>query len=152
MMKFEIKHRFNVSVLFSLECESLKICVEAAVKSKTDLGDADLRGAYLRGADLRDAHLGGADLRGADLRDAHLGGAYLGGADLAAHMGQPDGWFAWTYWDTKEKEQRVQVGCRNYTISEGREYWANKDDRREVLAALAFAEAIGKLRGWGNEK
>jgi hypothetical protein len=67
-------------------------------------------------------------------------------------MGQPDGWFAWTYWDTKEKEQRVQVGCRNYTISEGREYWANKDDRREVLAALAFAEAIGKLRGWGNEK
>lgn len=46
-MKFEIKHRFSGSVLFSLECGSLKLCVEAAVK-----GGADLRGANLRGADL----------------------------------------------------------------------------------------------------
>jgi hypothetical protein len=196
-MKFEIKHRLNGSVLFALECESLKICVEAAVKSKltlrgaylsgvdlmgaylrgADLRDADLRGAYLRDADLRDADLMGAYLRGADLRDADLRGAYLRdadlrdadlrgadlrdadlrdadlmGVDLAAHIGQPDGWYAWTYLDTKEKEQRVQVGCRNYTIAEGREYWANKDNRREVLAALDFAEAIGKLRGWGNEE
>ena len=64
-MKFEIKHCFSGAVLFSAETKSMKLCVEAAVKSKTNLG-----GAYLGGADLRGADLGGADLRG----------AYLGGA------------------------------------------------------------------------
>ena len=72
-MKFEIKSRWNGSVLFSLETDSLKLCVEAAVKAK-----ADLRGAYLSGADL-----GGADLGGAYLRGAYLSGAYLSGADLS---------------------------------------------------------------------
>lgn len=59
-MKFQIKHRFNDSVLFELETESIMLCVKAAVKSGANLG-----GAYLGGADLR-----GADLRGANLRDA----------------------------------------------------------------------------------
>jgi hypothetical protein len=107
-MKFEIKSRFTGSVLFSLETESLKLCVEAAVKAKAYLRDAnlsdanlrgaDLRGAYLRDAnlsdanlrdvDLRDANLGGADLRGAYLRGADLRGAYLGGAYLrGAYLG-----------------------------------------------------------------
>ena len=76
-MKIEIKHRITGRVLFSLETESLKLCVEAAVRSI-----ADLRGAYLRDADLRDAYLRGADLRDADLRDADLRGAYLRDADL----------------------------------------------------------------------
>ena len=64
-MLFEIKHRFSGSVLFSLETESLKLCVEAAVKD-----GANLYGADLRGADLRGANLYGADLRGADLDGA----------------------------------------------------------------------------------
>jgi hypothetical protein len=91
-MKFEIKHRFTGSVLFSLECDSWKVCVEAAVKSGANLrganlSDANLRGAnlsganlrdaYLRGANLSDANLSGANLRGADLRDANLRGADL---------------------------------------------------------------------------
>ena len=51
------------------------------------LCDADLRGAYLRGANLcgaylRDANLRGADLRGAYLCDANLRGANLCGAYL----------------------------------------------------------------------
>ena len=84
---YEIKSRRTREVLFSLECGSLKLCVEAAVKAQAYLGDADLRGAYLwgaylGGADLRGADLGGADLGGADLRGADLWGAYLGGADL----------------------------------------------------------------------
>ena len=54
-MLFKIKHRFNSSVLFSLETESLKLCVEAAVK-----GGANLGGAYLDGANLGGANLGGA--------------------------------------------------------------------------------------------
>ena len=64
-MLFEIKHRLSGSVLFSLKTESLKLCVEAAVKD-----GANLRGAYLRGANLD-----GANLRGAYLRGANLDGA-----------------------------------------------------------------------------
>jgi hypothetical protein len=41
---------------------------------------------------------------------------------------------------------RVRVGCRDKTISEGREYWRGKDDRREVMAALDYIETIAKLR------
>ena len=55
MKLFEIKHCFSGNILFSLETESLKLTLEAAVKS-----GADLRGAYLTGA-----YLGGAYLRGA---------------------------------------------------------------------------------------
>ena len=71
-MKFEIKSRWNGSVLFSLETDSLKLAVEAAVKSKANLREANLRGANLREADLYGANLRGADLREADLREADL--------------------------------------------------------------------------------
>jgi len=86
-MKFEIKSRWNGSVLFSLETESLKLCVEAAVRARADLQgaylrSADLQGAYLQGAYLQGADLQGADLQGADLQGADLQGAYLQGAYL----------------------------------------------------------------------
>ena len=64
-MLFEIKHRLSGSVLFSLETESLKLCVEAAVKDGAYLGGADLDGANLDGAYLRGAYLRGANLDGA---------------------------------------------------------------------------------------
>ena len=126
-MLYEIKHRFNGCVLFSLDCENMKICVKAAIEVK-----ADLRGA---------------DLRGADLSWANLSWANLSWADLAI-LGNPDGWQAWTYLDKATKIQRVRVGCQDKTIAEGREYWANKKDRREVMAVLDYAEAIGKIKGW----
>jgi uncharacterized protein YjbI with pentapeptide repeats len=198
-MKYEIKHRITGAVLFSMECESIKLCVEAAVRAGCDLSganlsDADLSGATLFGCDLSDANLSDANLSDAnlsdanlsdanlsdanlsraDLSDANLSDAYLSdatlsgatlfgcdlsradlsGADLsgvkqAAQLGQPDGWHAWTY-ITPENKQRVRVGCRDYTIAEGRDYWKGKDNRREVLAALDYAEAIGKLRQWGQ--
>jgi len=81
-MNFEIKNRFSGSVIFSLECDSWKLCVEAAVKSSADLSGANLYGANLYGANLRGADLGGANLRGADLGGADLYGANLRGADL----------------------------------------------------------------------
>ena len=96
-MKFEIRHRYSGSVLFALETESFKMCVEAAIQGGTDLRGANLRGVNLQGADLRgadlwEANLCGADLRGAkllganlwkaDLHDANLRGADLHGADL----------------------------------------------------------------------
>ena len=61
-MKFEIKNRFSGSVIFSIETESWKLAVEAAVKSSADLSSADLRSANLSSADLRSANLCFADL------------------------------------------------------------------------------------------
>jgi len=78
---YEITH-YDGPVLFSLECESLRICIEAAVKAGANLVGARLRGANLVGADLRGANLVGADLRGANLVGANLVGANLVGANL----------------------------------------------------------------------
>ena len=51
-MKFEIKHRYTNSILFSGEFSSLRLCVEVAVSSRANLSRADLSGANLYGADL----------------------------------------------------------------------------------------------------
>ena len=82
MKLFVIKSWYSGRVLFSLETSSMKLCVEAAIKSDAVLRGADLRDADLRGADLRGADLSGADLRGAVLRDAVLRDAVLRDADL----------------------------------------------------------------------
>ena len=62
-MKFEIKHRITGAVLFELECGSLKLCVEAAIKSGANLSYADLSYANLSYADLSSANLRSANLR-----------------------------------------------------------------------------------------
>ena len=41
-MKFEIKHRYTHDVLFSIETETLRLAVEAAIKSSADLSYANL--------------------------------------------------------------------------------------------------------------
>ena len=69
-MKFEIKSRQTGEVLFSLETESFKLCVVAAVKSRANLSGANLSGADLSRADLSGADLYGANLSGA--KDAEL--------------------------------------------------------------------------------
>ena len=81
-MKFEIRHRYSGAVLFSLETESLKLCVEAAVKSRADLRGSDLSGSDLRGSDLRWSNLRGSNLRGSDLSGSDLRGSNLRGSDL----------------------------------------------------------------------
>jgi hypothetical protein len=82
-MKFEIKSWLNWGVLFSLETESMKLCLEAAVKSGADLSGANLSGAYLSGAYLSGANLSGANLSGADLSRAYLSRANLSRAYLS---------------------------------------------------------------------
>ncbi len=81
-MKCEIKHKWTGSILFSLETDSLKLTVEAAVKSGAYLYGANLSGANLSGANLFGANLSGADLSGANLSGADLYGANLYGANL----------------------------------------------------------------------
>jgi len=68
-MKFEIKNRFDGSILFSVETETLKMAVELALKSVANLSRANLSRANLSGADLSRADLSGANLSRADLKD-----------------------------------------------------------------------------------
>ncbi len=77
MAQYDIRHRWDGTVLFRTESSSCKRAVEAIVESEADLCEANLRGA-----DLREANLGGADLGGADLYRANLRGSNLRGADL----------------------------------------------------------------------
>ena len=79
---FEIKNRFTGEVLFSAECESLKICVELAVKGGANLSNANLSYADLRNANLSNANLSNADLYNADLYNADLSNANLHNANL----------------------------------------------------------------------
>ncbi|MGH7176568.1 MAG: pentapeptide repeat-containing protein [Tepidisphaeraceae bacterium] len=83
MMMFEIKNSWDGQVIFKLECGSIRLCVEAAVKAGADLSGANLSGANLSGADLSRADLSGADLYRANLSGANLYGADLYGADLS---------------------------------------------------------------------
>ena len=92
-----------------------------------------------------------AEGKRADLCEANLRGANLRGASGVFALGNPDHWFSFAY-VTKENVMRLRIGCRDKTLVEGREYWKGKDDRREVLAALDYAEAIAKLRGWKTEE
>ncbi len=86
-MLFQIKSWLNASVIFELECESLKICIEAAVKVDANLQYANLQYANLQGAKLQDAklqyaNLQYANLQYANLQDANLQYANLQGANL----------------------------------------------------------------------
>ena len=88
-MKFEIKHRYSGELLFSIETETMKMAVEAAIKQKADLRYADFSCANLSYADLRyadfsSANLSYADLRSADLRSANLSCANLRSANLSS--------------------------------------------------------------------
>ena len=140
-MKYAIKNRFSGAVMFEAELDAsyaresdgvrLGAAVKLVVKARADLARANLADAYLAGANLADAYLARAD---------------LARANLAIALGFPNGWpaFAWC----REGVLMVQVGCRSKSIAEAREYWAGKDDRREVLAALDYAESVARLREW----
>jgi len=119
-----------------------------AYLARANLAGANLTGANLTRAYLARANLAGANLAGADLAHANLSGADLAGANLIIDLGCPEGWPAYAW--LRDGVCMVQVGCRSKTIAEGREYWRGKNDRREVLVALDYAEAVATLRGWGT--
>ena len=178
MTTMEIKHRHTGDVLFSADLPAehdgagidvqIGAAVKLAVKARANLTGADLTGANLSRANLTDADLARADLTGANLARAYLAGAYLtranltgaylagayltgaylAGAKAVIDGGTPDGWrcVGWV----RDGVLRVHVGCRDKTIPEGREYWSGKPDRREVLAALDYIEAVAAARGWVN--
>ena len=71
-MNIKIKSRYDGHVMFAGEFGSLKLALEAAVKSGSDLSDSNLSGSNLSGSDLRGSDLRGSDLRGSDLRGSNL--------------------------------------------------------------------------------
>jgi len=133
-MLYQIKHRETGAVLYEADCDSLKECVEKAVAS---------------GASLNGASLDGASLDGARLDRAWLDRARLDNCAGVIAAGCPNGWTAIGW--LRDGVLVANVGCHTKTLAEGREYWADKDDRREILAALDYIEAIAKIRGWPTE-
>ena len=79
-MKFTIRSRWDGSVLFETDAESIAQAMELAVKQGARLVGARLNGASLVGARLVGASLDGASLDGARLNGASLVGARLDGA------------------------------------------------------------------------
>src|SRR5260370_170681 len=105
-MKFEIKSRFDSSILFSIETESWKLAVEAAVKTGADLTGAYLTGAYLTGADLTGAYLTGADLKGANLTGAS--GIEKFPIQIGAHR----------HWLCTTHDGKLQIGCHVHSFEQ----------------------------------
>ena len=79
---FEIKNRFDGSLIFPTKTTTLILALKAAMKAEINLSGADLSRANLSWADLSGANLSGADLSRADLSGADLSGADLSRADL----------------------------------------------------------------------
>ena len=128
-MKLSILSRFNASLLFEYESEedSLKIALQAAVKS-----GANLYGANLYGAKLDGANLDGANLRSANLYDANLDGEKLTKTPLQLNN---------LKWFVLISDKYLRIGCQRFTIEE----WKNFDD--ETIVKMDFA-ALKFWRKW----
>jgi len=132
MKLFEIKNRFNSRVLFSLKCESLKICVETAVNE----------GANLRFADLRSADLGFADLRFADLRSANFGSADLRSADLrSADLDFSSGTPLWCG-GLNIKKDRKQIIQDIYHTASNMKHYLSKNKDKDLQKIFEIAEKL----------
>jgi hypothetical protein len=148
-MKFEIKSRWNASVLFSLETENMKLCVEAAVKSRANLRDANLGGANLRGADLRGADLRGADLRGAKLTANDRTELLLIGHRAVLQMGPLGSRADYLIAYLTDKGVYIKAGCFFDTLAAFtkavKETHGTNDHGKEYAAVIAAIKVHAKL-------
>ena len=86
-MKHQILSKLDQHVIFEADTETLKACVELAVKQGVSLFYANLYNANLAHANLTEANLTGANLTSANLTGADLTSANLTGASLAFTLG-----------------------------------------------------------------
>ena len=126
-MKIQIKNRFDASVIFECEANSVRMAVELAINSGANLSRADLSGANLSGAnlsraDLSRANLSGADLSWANLSGANLSGAYLYGEKICKTPIQISG----LRWWINITKKHIQIGCK---IHEAKK-WFNFTDKK----------------------
>ena len=153
MAKFEIASYLNGSVLFSLETESMKLCVEAAIKSGANLRSADLSSADLSRADLRSADLSGADLSGANLRSADLSRAKGINKNLVTPLRilleQPGP--IWAYKLVNARGEGPFNGGINYTDPEAYEFTvanANENENEQCGAGINLATLDWVMKEW----
>ena len=117
----ELKHQYSGDTLFKSDtAKTIKDAVVEAIANGVDLRGVDLRGAGLSGADLRDADLIDA---GQDSRGYRFVGHYC-------------------------KAVRIIAGCRNFTINEAKDHWANNP---EALAKVVLIETVASLKNWVKE-
>jgi hypothetical protein len=140
-MLFEIKNRFSGEVVFKLETESFRLCVEAAIKYEANLSGANLSGADLSRADLYEANLSEAYLYGANLYEANLSRAdlsraYLYGAkNMVKTMGVEIGNYYW-----KRFEQGLNNNAYQFKvgINKLRDKEVFADDERQTCSSPGF--------------
>jgi len=122
MSLYEIKHRHTGALLWSGDAPTMRDAVEAAVKSRANLADANLAGANLADANLAYANLAGANLAGAYLAGAYLAranlaGAYLARANLAgAATGSLRG-YGWACLSSANGP-RLRYGCEEHALAD----------------------------------
>jgi hypothetical protein len=117
-MKFEIKSRWTGDVLFSIETETWKLAVEAAVKSRANLSGANLSGADLTGANLTRANLTRANLT----RASGLG-------KFPVQIGGHKHWLCTT------GDGQLRIGCHVYSFEDWQKH-ADAIGRKEGYSAL----------------
>ena len=140
MKTFEIKHRWTEEVIFKLECESFKICVEAAIEAQADLSGSDLSYSDLSGSDLRGSDLSGSDLRGSDLRGSDLRGSNLSGSDgEKIKIEKTPVQILGLRWDILIFDAHMKIGCEFHKISEWQGFDNDKIERMDGNA-LSFWE------------
>ena len=136
-MMFEIKHRYSNEVLFSIEIGTLRLAVEAAIKSVANLSGANLSGANLSRANLSGANLSGANLSGANLSRANLYG-YISIGPIGSRYS-----YLWTRWE--ESGFMVRTGCFTGTLDEFKKAVKEKHKsgvhRDEYMVAIKLMEA-----------
>ena len=130
-MNFQIKSRWDSKILYALEIGSLKLCVEAAVKSGADLSLANLSRADLSGANLFCADLFGADLSGADLSRADLFCA----ENMVKTMGVRIGNFYWKRFNEDLINNKYQFKVGINKLRDGEKF---ADDERVTCDYPAF--------------
>lgn len=89
---FEVRHKYEDTILYRGEAENFKKFIERLVRDKKslcnikiegeDLSGINLSGAKLRGSYLYRVNLSNADLTGADLTDVGIHNSNLTGVDL----------------------------------------------------------------------
>ena len=164
-MKIEIKCRFSGKVLFehTVENNTIRLTVEAGVKTGAYLAGANLAGANLAGANLAGANLDRANLAEAYLDRANLAGAYLAGAYLADNskllgnrpifqIGPIGSRCAYFVAYLTDKGLRLRAGCFFGTRAEFEERLTQSDEctQKEYRAALALIEVHDDLWSSSN--
>ncbi len=119
-MKYDVLNRFTGEVQFTAEID----CAEDAPPS-VKLGLA---------------------VKWAVRNGANLAGANLVGATAVIDAGVPNGYCVVAY--QYDNKLMLRAGCKTFSAAEAAEYWRDRSERAECVAALEYIKTVANLRGW----